>query len=63
MKLNCTLSVKTFTDKDGNERSYNCLVFELGDGSTLDVAIKGDKAKLLKLSNSLKTDKDFWEDR
>lgn len=67
MKLECKLEEKTFKDaKTGEIRYYNALVFDLGDGSTLDVTIKGDKAKLLKLSRNLNDkmpDKDFWENR
>lgn len=63
MKLECKLVEKTFTDNDGNSRSYNALVFDLVDGSTLDVTIKSDKAKLLKLSSNVNKDTmpdDFW---
>lgn len=53
MELICKLIEKTFTDKDGVVHPYQVLSFELYDGSRLDIPIKGDKAKLLKLSNSL----------
>ena len=63
MKLECKLVEKAFTDKDGQTRSYNALVFNLADGSTLDVTIKSDKAKLLKLSanvNESTMPDNFW---
>lgn len=61
MELNCKLIEKTFTDKEGVSRNYNALEFTLSDGSTLEVTLKSDKARLLKLSNTQKIDKDFWE--
>lgn len=66
MDLNCKLIEKTFTTDDGQSRSYTAIRFNLADGSNLDIAIKGDKARLLKLSNGVKfpeIDKDIWEDR
>lgn len=63
MELNCKLIEKSFTDADGKNHAYYALSFELSDGSTLEVAIKGDKARLLKLSNTNKSQKDFWEER
>lgn len=53
MNLKCKLVEKAFTDNDGNSRNYYVLQFNLVDGSTLDITIKGDKAKLLKLSEKL----------
>lgn len=53
MRLQCELVKKTFTDKDGQTREYNALVFTLADGSTLDVTIKSDKAKLLAMSHNV----------
>lgn len=53
MELICKLIEKTFTDKDGVLHPYQVLSFELVDGSKVEIPIKGDKAKLLKLSNSL----------
>lgn len=55
MDLKCKLVEKTFTDKDGNQRSYYALVFKLADDTSLDITVKGDKAKLLKLSNNINT--------
>lgn len=52
MELNCKLIEKTFTDADGQSHAYYVLSFKLIDDSNLDIPIKGDKAKLLKLSNS-----------
>lgn len=56
MKLECELQEKTFKTKEGDDRKYTALVFKLADGSELNVAIKGDKAKLLKLSNNIDKD-------
>lgn len=53
MELICKLIEKTFVDKDGVNHPYNVLSFDLYDGSKIEIPIKGDKAKLLKLSNSL----------
>lgn len=53
MELICKLVEKTFIDKEGVNHPYNVLSFELCDGSRIEIPIKGDKAKLLKLSNSL----------
>lgn len=52
MELICKLIEKTFTDKDGVVHPYQVLSFELFDGSHLEIPIKSDKAKLLKLSYS-----------
>lgn len=64
MDLNCKLEEKAFKDADGISHSYQVLVFELADGSKLEISVKGDKAKLLRLSNNLNNnqmpDKDFW---
>lgn len=53
MELICKLIEKTFVDKDGVNHPYNVLSFELFDCSRIEIPIKSDKAKLLKLSNSL----------
>lgn len=53
MELICKLIEKTFIDKDGVSHPYQVLSFELFDGSHVEIPIKGDKAKLLKLSNSM----------
>lgn len=50
MELICKLIEKTFIDKDGVAHPYYVLSFELFDGSHVEIPIKGDKAKLLKLS-------------
>ena len=68
MELKCKLIEKSFKDKNtGEDRSYNALSFQLADGSTLEVTIKGDKAKLLRLSNNINSESDsvdnFWKDR
>lgn len=65
MELNCKLIEKSFKDSDGQSHAYYVLSFKLADGSDLDISIKGDKAMLLKLSNSLsekspETD-NFWK--
>lgn len=58
MELNCKLVKKTFTADDGSARDYFVLQFKLIDGSTLDVSLKGDKAKLLVLSANLDKEKE-----
>lgn len=62
MELHCKLIEKTFKDNDGISHSYYVLSFELADGSNLEISVKGDKAKLLKLSNNLndKMPDSFW---
>lgn len=61
MELSCKLVEKTFKDADGQSHAYYVLSFELADGSDLEISVKGDKAKLLKLSSNVKSDKEFWE--
>ena len=70
MKLECKLIEKSFTDKNtGDNRTYHALQFSLYDGSTLDLPIKGDKARLLQLSERIANfgnsnnliDKDIWD--
>lgn len=61
MKLQCELVEKTFKDADGQSHVYYVLSFDLADGSTLEISVKGDKAKLLRLSNNLNDNKNFWE--
>lgn len=63
MELKCELVEKSFKDADGQSHAYYVLSFKLADGSNLDLPVKGDKAKLLKLSNSVNTHKEFWEER
>ena len=53
MELKCKLIEKSFKDIDGNSHAYYVLSFDLADGSHLEVSLKGDKAKLLQLSNQL----------
>lgn len=63
MDLKCKLIEKSFKDADGQYHAYYVLSFELADGSNLEISVKGDKAKLLKLSNNLNDkmpDNDFW---
>lgn len=64
MDLKCKLLEKSFKDADGKSHAYNVIAFELIDGSTLEITVKGDKAKLLRLSNNVnKTEKnDFWSE-
>lgn len=65
MDLKCKLIEKTFNTEEGKSLTYYALSFDLADGSTLEVSVKGDKAKLLKLSNNLNhndmPDVDFWK--
>lgn len=56
MELNCKLIEKVFKDNEGQSHTYYVLSFTLADGSDLEVSIKGDKAKLLKLSYNLNLD-------
>lgn len=63
MELKCKLIEKSFKDAEGQNHAYYVLSFELADGSNLEISVKGDKAKLLKLSNNLNDkmpDNDFW---
>lgn len=59
MDLKCKLVEKSFIDNEGKSHNYYVLSFKLSDGSTLEQSIKGDKARLLKLSEKV-ADKDFW---
>lgn len=64
MELKCKLLEKSFKDADGNSHAYYVLSFDLADGSNLEVSLKGDKAKLLKLSNNVNSNempKNFWD--
>ena len=64
MELKCKLLEKTFKDADGQSHVYYVLSFALADNSTLEISVKGDKAKLLKLSNNLKfpeLDNNIWD--
>lgn len=63
MELNCKLIEKSFIDADGKSHAYYVLSFNLADSSTMELPVKGDKAKLLRLSNNLKEkddNKSFW---
>lgn len=53
MSLNCKLVKKSFVTNEGDSRDYYVIVFDLIDGSTLEVSLKGDKAKLLLMSSAL----------
>nr|DAU95971.1 MAG TPA: hypothetical protein [Inoviridae sp.] len=65
MELKCKLIEKTFKDADGQSHAYYVLSFHLADGSDLEISVKGDKAKLLKLSNNLQENspetENFWK--
>lgn len=64
MKLDCELLEKSFKDADGQSHAYYVLSFDLADGTTLEISVKGDKAKLLKLSTSVNNqmpDTEFWK--
>ena len=66
MNLSCKLIEKTFKDDEGISHSYYVLSFPLVDNSNLDITIKGDKARLLKLSNGTKfpeIDREIWEEK
>ena len=61
LELNCKLLEKTFKDADGQSHAYYVLAFTLADNSVLEVSVKGDKAKLLKLSNNVNSSQNnFW---
>lgn len=62
MELKCKLIEKSFKDADGQSHAYYVLSFNLADNSTLEISVKGDKAKLLKLSNNINSNskEDFW---
>ena len=53
MNLNCKLVKKTFKTDDGREHDYYVLLFDLADGSTLELSVKGNNAKLLVMSYNL----------
>ena len=62
MELKCKLLEKSFKDADDQSHVYYVLSFNLADNSTLEISVKGDKAKLLKLSNNINSNskEDFW---
>lgn len=61
MELKCKLLEKSFKDADGQSHAYNVLAFTLADNSILEIPVKGDKAKLLKLSNNVNSSQNnFW---
>lgn len=57
MNFDCKLVKKAFTTQEGREQDYFVIQFVLADGSTLDVPIKSDKAKLLVMSYNLSKNK------
>lgn len=61
MELNCKLIEKSFTDADGKSHAYYVLSFDLTDTEILEIPVKGDKAKLLKLSKSINEKDSFWK--
>lgn len=67
MKLNFELLEKTFEDENGQKHPYNVLAYTLYDNSKIELPIKSDKAKLIRLSENMSKmptlDKDIWEDR
>lgn len=58
MNLECKLVKKTFNTDDGQVRDYYVLEFTLADGSTLDVPVKSDKAKILTMSYNMSNNRD-----
>ena len=61
MELKCKLLEKTFKDSDGQSHVYYVLAFRLADDSILEISVKGDKAKLLELSNNVNSSQNnFW---
>lgn len=61
MELTCNLTEKTFHNNvENRDIKYYVLEFKLIDDSTLEIPVKGDKARLLSLSaNSTKKDS-YW---
>lgn len=57
MNFDCKLVKKAFTTNDGKEQEYFVLQLILADGSSLDVPIKSDKARLLVMSYNLTKNK------
>lgn len=57
MTFTCKLVKKAFTTKEGVSQDYYVFQFDLADGSTLDVPLKSDKAKLLIMSYNLSKNK------
>lgn len=57
MNFDCKLVKKAFTTKEGISQDYYVFEFLLADGSTLDVPLKSDKAKLLIMSYNLTKNK------
>lgn len=53
MEMKCRLLKKDFTTEDGQKREYHVIQFDLADGSTLDIPVKGDKARLLVMTQAL----------
>lgn len=47
------LNKKTFIDSNGELHEYYVLQFELYGGEVLEITVKGDKAKLLIMSQEL----------
>ena len=45
---------KNFTDSDGHKREYYVLSIPLTEEENIEITIKGDKAKLILMSESLK---------
>ena len=50
MNITGKLEKKNFKADNGETRDYYVITYNLGNGETLDVSIKGDKAKLILLS-------------
>ena len=50
MKVEFEIKQKVFTSPEGKEVKYYVLVKRLVDGTELEIAVKGDKAKLLLMS-------------
>lgn len=57
MNFDCKLVKKAFTTKEGNSQEYYVIEIPLADGSTCDITIKSDKAKLLIMSYNLNKNK------
>lgn len=53
MDIRGKLVGRKFTTPEGQERDYYVIEINLADGSTLELPIKGDKARLLIMSQAI----------
>lgn len=61
MELTCNLTEKTFHNNEENrDIKYYVLEFKLIDDTTLEIPVKGDKARLLSLSANATKNHSYW---